>query len=150
MHTFKDNQGRQWTVEITVAALKRVKALTGVDLAGILEGGVLERLAIDPVLLGDVLYAICKPQADAGNVSDEDFGSALAGDAIEKATDALLEGLVDFFPSARREILKILLKKVREGEQGVLERARKVVEELDVQKTLEQELNDGTPPLSGD
>ena len=127
MRTFKDNQGREWTVEITVAAIKRVRGLAGVDLMEVLEGsnGLIERLVRDPVLLCDVIYAACKPQADERQVSDEMFGASMAGDAIEHATAALLEELVDFCPSPRdRANLGRVLKATRE----VMDKARDVVE----------------------
>ena len=87
MKTFTDNTGRTWTLSVTVGTIKRVRALCGVDLANIISieagkapnVGLLDRLASDPVLLVDVLYAVCKPEADAQNVSDEDFGRAMAG-----------------------------------------------------------------------
>lgn len=127
MHAFKDNQGREWTVEINVAALKRVRGLAGVDLMQVIEGsgGLVERLVRDPVLLCDVIYAVCKPQADSRDVSDEAFGEAMAGDAIEHATGALLEELVSFCPSPRdRANLGRVLKATRE----VMDRARDIVE----------------------
>lgn len=102
--SFKDNSERTWQVEITIATVKRVRTLLDVDLlevtsAGDGECGLLRRLMNDPVLLVDVVYAVCKPQADAAGVSDESFGQAMAGDAIDLATSALLEALVDFCPS---------------------------------------------------
>lgn len=65
MRQFKDNSGRAWTVEINVATLKRVRGLTGVDLMQIIEGTLIEKFIRDPVLLCDVVYSICKPEADA-------------------------------------------------------------------------------------
>jgi len=125
MKVFKDNAGREWTVEVNVAALKRVKSLVGVDLLGVLDGTLIERLVRDPVLLCDVVYAVCKPQADQRTVSDEDFGRAMAGDAIEHATEALLEELVSFCPSPRdRANLGRVLKATRE----VMDKARDIVE----------------------
>ena len=110
MKTFKDNAGRVWTIAINVATLKRVKGLIKVDLLEVLEGKLIERLMADPVLLVDVVYAVCKPEADAAGVTDEQFGQAMAGDAIELATTALLEELIDFFPSRRdRERAKKVL-----------------------------------------
>ncbi len=63
MRTFKDNGGREWTIEINVSTLKRVRGLTGTDLMQVVEGagGLIERLIRDPVLLCDVVYAVCKP-----------------------------------------------------------------------------------------
>lgn len=141
MKVFKDNAGREWTVEINVAALKRVKSLTGVDLLGVLDGTLIERLIRDPVLLCDAVYAICKPQADERSVTDEDFGRSMAGDAIERATEALLEELVSFCPSPRdRANLGRVLKATKE----VMDKARDIVEaKLDsgeLEKAAEQAL----------
>jgi len=128
MRQFKDNfggAGRTWTVEINVAALKRVRGLTGVDLMQVIEGTLIEKLIRDPVLLCDVVYAICKPEADAARVSDEEFGRAMAGDAIEAATSAVLEELVGFCPSPRD---RANLGRVLQATRNVMERARDVVE----------------------
>ena len=154
MKVFKDNAGREWTVEINVAALKRVKSLADVDLLGVLDGTLIERLIRDPVLLCDVVYAVCKPQADEREVSDEDFGRAMAGDAIEHATGALLEELVSFCPSPRdRANLGRVLKATRE----VMDKARTIVEaRLDsgeLEKAAEQALqtlgdSSGSAPAS--
>ena len=101
MKTFTDNAGRTWTVVVNVDAIKRVRGLLSVDLLSIVEGTLIDRLIRDPVLLCDIVYAVCKPEADARGISDEEFGRSMAGDAIEHATTALLEELVDFFPSPR-------------------------------------------------
>lgn len=129
MRSFKDNQGRQWTVEVNVAALKRVRGLTGTDLVQVIEGegGLIEKLVRDPVLLCDVVYALCKPEADARTpaVSDEEFGRSMAGDAIEHATAALLEELVGFCPSPRD---RANLGRVLQATRTVMDRARDLVE----------------------
>ena len=101
MRQFKDNAGRTWTVDINVATLKRVRGLTGVDLMQVIEGTLIEKFIRDPVLLCDVVYAVCKPEADSAKVSDEEFGKAMAGDAIEAATGAVLDELISFCPSPR-------------------------------------------------
>ena len=149
MRTFKDNQSREWTVEITVAAIKRVRGLAGVDLMEVLEGsnGLIEKLVRDPVLLCDVIYAACKPQADEHQITDEAFGASMAGDAIEHATAALLEELVDFCPSPRdRANLGRVLKATRD----VMDKARDVVErridELIDGGALERAVLEAVPP----
>ncbi len=124
MKSFTDNTGRAWMLAVTVGTIKRVRALCGVDLANIitLEAGkqpkvdLLERLASDPVLLVDVLYAVCKPEADAKNITDEEFGRAMAGDAIELATAALLDEVIDFFPEAKRQVFRKILDATRRFE----------------------------------
>ncbi|HMN41180.1 MAG TPA: hypothetical protein PKE29_10070 [Phycisphaerales bacterium] len=127
MRSFKDNEGRQWTVDINVSAVKRVRGLTGTDLMQVIEGtgGLIEKLIRDPVLLCDVVYAICKPEADARSVSDEEFGRAMAGDAIEAATMAVLDELVGFCPSPRD---RANLGRVLQATRKVMDRARGLVE----------------------
>ena len=121
MKSFTDNAGRTWVVSVTVGTIKRVRALCGVDLANIItmEPGqtpkvdLLERLATDPVLLVDVLYAVCKDEADSKRVSDEEFGRGMTGDAIELATSALLDEIIDFFPEAKRRVFAKILAATR-------------------------------------
>jgi hypothetical protein len=125
MKQFTDNAGRSWTVEINVAALKRVKGLTGVDLLEVLDGTLIERLIRDPVLLCDVLYAACKPEADRVGVSDEEFGRAMAGDAIALATEALLDEIVSFCPSPRD---RAALGRVLAATRTAMDKARDLVE----------------------
>jgi len=125
MRAFKDNQGRQWSVEINVTAIKRVRGLTGEDLMQVIEGTLIEKLIRDPVLLCDVVYAICKPEADSRGVSDEEFGKAMAGDAIEAARTAVLEELVGFCPSPRD---RANLGRVLQATRKVMDRARDLVE----------------------
>src|SRR5262245_29421790 len=120
MHTFNDNAGRNWTVAINVAAVKRVRGLVGVDVYKLVDDGFKPMAALlsDPVQLVDVLYCLCKEEADARKVSDEDFGRALGGDAIHHAAEAFVEELIDFFPNAQaRAGLKRVVaagKKVRD------------------------------------
>ena len=125
MKTFTDNAGRTWTIAINVDVLKRVRGLVDVNLLDILDGQLIERLYRDPVLLCDVVYAVCKSEADARSVSDEDFGRSMAGDAIEQATKALLEELVLFSPSPRD---RANLQRVLETTWRVMDKARDLVE----------------------
>ena len=90
MKTFKDNEGRTWTVKVNISTVKRVKSLLGINIFDAIEKDLIARLVTDTILLVDVLYVICKPEAEQKNVSDEQFGEGLAGDAITAATTALL------------------------------------------------------------
>jgi hypothetical protein len=134
MHSFRDNAGRTWTVAINVAAIKRVRGLVGIDLYTLIDDGFqpLGALVADPVRLADVLYCLCQDEADARQVSDEDFGRALAGDAIALATEAFLEELIDFFPDARtRASLTKVLAAGRTVRDKVLTHAEREIESLD-------------------
>ena len=146
MKIFKDNQNRPWTIVVNVATVKRVRSLLDVNLLDVVKldkkdkpnVDLLEQLASDPVLLCDVIYCICKPDADAQNISDEDFGTAMGGDAIGHATTALLEELVDFFPEAKRLVLRKLMN-AGEKVKNQMEKALKL--QLNDPK-LDKELED--------
>lgn len=141
--SFTDEQGRRWIVKITVATLKRVKELTDADLASVVEGELLGRLSADPVLLCDVLYAVCKPQAEREQVTDEQFGEALAGDALGAATEALLGAIVDFFPDrTRRDNLLRVLDKSKQVEAEAQAQIGRRIEALDPKQVLEELLQE--------
>jgi hypothetical protein len=82
-----------------------------------------ERLVTDPVLLCDCVFAICQPEAEARGITDEDFGRAMAGDAIEHACTALLEELVDFFPEPKRRVLAKAIERLRQLEAKAIQLA---------------------------
>ena len=137
MKTFRDNQAREWALTITIDAVKRVRSLLGVNLLDVAGGNLLEQLVSDPVLLCDCVYALVKPEADQRNVSDEEFGRAMAGDAIEQATTALLEELVDFFPQPRRGVLKKALAKLRTVEQTAVAIAEQRLDSPEMDRKLQ-------------
>lgn len=141
MKTFKDNAGRTWTIAVNIAAVKRVKSLLDVDLIeGVVKEGVIDELATNPILLCDVIYAICKPEADKQNITDEQFGQAMAGDAIELATGALLEELVDFFPEAKRRVLRKAMGRFKKMEMKALDAADKYLEDPEFEKEMDMEI----------
>lgn len=141
MRVFKDTEGREWTISVTVSAVKRVRDLCKLDLLDVVgpDGGALGKLSSDPVLLANVLYVLCKPKADERGITDEQFGEALAGDAIEAATAALLEDLVDFFPKPKREVLRKMLEAARRVEARQMERATVAMDQLRAQEEAKAE-----------
>lgn len=114
MRTIKDTEGRSWNIVVDANTAKRLRQ-RGVDLMEIVEENntLFHRLGSDHLLLIDTLYLVCKPQADERSVTEEQFLKAIAGDAIDDATAAVLEEIVDFFPSRRRQILRAVLEKTR-------------------------------------
>lgn len=154
MHTFKDNEGRPWTVAINIATAKRVKAATNgaVDLYSAVSDGLeaLGKLLSDVLTLVDVIYLCCEEQAQAKNVSDVDFGRAMAGDVIEKATDAFLKALIDFFPDPRtRKTLATVIEKAKAYGDQQLNQAVELVENLDIESLLKSsKSSSGNSPAS--
>ena len=153
MKTFTDNTGRVGTLAVNVAAIKRVRALCGVNLSSIVEldkdnnpdTKLIEQLSTDPVLLVDVLYAVCKNECDQKGISDEEFGMAMSGDAIEHATTALLDEIIDFFPEAKRLAFKKILSATRRFE----EIARKRLEAIMSDGEFEDKMVSALEQLTG-
>jgi len=146
MRTFKDMAGRTWTLQINVDAIKRVRGLLNVDLLEIADGKLIERLASDPVLLCDVVYAVLKPDADSAQVSDVDFGRAMGGDCLEHATSALLEELADFFPSSKRKVLRLALSKMKDVDARIAALAEKKLSSPLLNERINQLLEDSGAP----
>lgn len=123
MKTFKDRQGRTWEISIDVAALKRVKGVLDVDLTHVLEGDLIKRLSSDVILLCDVIYVLCQPQADEqfGENSDEQFGRSLDADCFAEAEAAFWDELVNFFRSRGGDWIRRMRQKVAETEAKALE-----------------------------
>jgi len=103
MQSFKDRQGRAWQIEINVALAKKVRALLGVDLYKLVENefAELQKLLRDPITLVDVIYVLCKDQADALRITDEQFGGSLAGESVTDAANAFFEAFVSFSQDPR-------------------------------------------------
>lgn len=137
MAEFVDAASRRWNVNITVATIKRVKELTGVNLGTVLmdEMKGLREITGDIMKAIDVVFAICKPQADALGVTDEQFGEALVGRNIEDCMNALLEALVDFFPSRQARMLQLIKDKSEAMQDRLAELVEKALDE-ESQKTL--------------
>ena len=124
MKTFNDAKGQPWLLDITVSALRRIKAIASIDLAdfsAIASGEILKRLAADPVLLADVLYAALMPEVERRGMAKDDFCDLVHGDAIEDATRALLESLADFFPKAQGAVLRTILDIASRENKKVME-----------------------------
>jgi len=137
MRTFTDNANRTWQVALNVTTIKRVKETLDVDLLGVLDGTLLEQLGNDPIMLCNVLYVACKPQADSLGVTDEQFGEGLCGDAIDRAADCLLKELVDFFPIAKRRVLAEMLAKLTQYQDKAYQAIQTVMDSPKLMTGLE-------------
>ena len=154
MQRFVDNAGRTWVIQINVAAVKRVRGLLDVDLYKLVDNGFagLAELLADPITLVDVIYVLCKDQADKEGVSDESFGASMAGDSIMLATEAFLDELTDFFPDPRiREGLKKVIAASRKMRDHIMERAFAKIKEIDPIREAERLIaSSGTAPGSSE
>ena len=148
MKAFTDAKGRSWEIELNIRQMKRVRDILGVDLVNVIQtnkdGSVatdtIDRVANDPILLCDILWVLCEQQAKADGVTDEDFGSSLAGDSIDEATAAFLDELVDFFPGARRLFLKKAVDLARKYTAETKDVLAKALEDPELTRRVEESM----------
>jgi len=150
MQSFIDNKGRNWELEINIAAIKRVRDILDYDLLGTMsvdDSSVkqLTNLLIDPVLACDIIFVLIKPQAEKHSppVTDEDFGEAMLGEALHSAQQALIQEIINFIPSpdqrkATGEEIKNLLKVQKKAMQAIVKRMTDPVLEQFMTETMER------------
>lgn len=152
-------------VALTVAAADRVRGMVTLDVADDVEqpdGSVqrqtrqvpfdlidagnisrtLEVLRSQYGKIGEVLYAICRGQADEKKITREQFLDGLRGDALDAGTKALEQELVDFFPQRLRKMVVLLVAKMDEMANELLTKAEAGLEAATVESLLGQS---GTP-----
>lgn len=141
MITFTDELGRAWHVVLDYAAVRRVKSQLGVDLFKVLDDNcdLFQKLSVDIELAVNLLFALVADQAEKAGVSDEDFGRGLAGDAIDRAMEALVAETVAFFPKHRRAILEKIRQKMNLATETMMSLALTRMETLTPQR-MEREL----------
>ena len=101
-----------------------------------------ETYAINP-MTGDKIYRT--QDVLVYGISDEEFGMAMSGDAIEHATTALLDEIIDFFPEAKRLAFKKILSATRRFE----EIARKRLEAIMSDGEFEDKMVSALEQLTG-
>ena len=154
MRTFDDATGQSWTVRVDLQTAKEWKRRLGFDVMGLPKaewkplGAILE----DPVQMVDLLFLTCADECRRRNLTDEDFGRLLFGDAIEDAAVALIEAISDFFPSpSHRKTLAKILAAARKVMERTEAQAETILQGIDPDKLAERmnpapPKNFGAPP----
>ncbi len=125
MAKFKDAEKRQWSLKITVGALKRVKDETEIDMGFVVNGELdkLKDVLSCPFSIAAVLYTLCSDQIEERELTPEEFSELLYGDTFEKAVEALIESILDFFPRQKAQVLRDALAKEKARQDKELEKA---------------------------
>ncbi len=106
MKIFKDNKNRKWEIEVNIFTVKLVKDLLGVNIVDLKDDETMSKIKNDMIFIIDVIFVLCKEQADKLGISDEEFAKGLMGDPLENAVSAFIEAWTDFFPEATRKRMK--------------------------------------------
>lgn len=148
MRAFKDSEGREWKVSITVGAIQAVLSrLPDVNLANADSGDppLITRLATDMLLLADVVYAIVEPQAEKIGISQAAFAASLTDDAFIAMHNAFFGELSDFFRKTGRGHLAAVIEKQQEVVTAAVGHAELRVRGIDAAALVEAKMQDGAP-----
>jgi hypothetical protein len=140
--SFTTLDGRTYTVSVTYGSIKRVQDETGFHLPDLFEKleGIRGLFGNDLRVLA-VLASLVRPQMPA---TEAEWLDTIDGAVMEKAADALLEGVADFFPEPRRGLYLATVGKNREATER-----RKTAGGLAARKALETIDFDSLLPVPG-
>ena len=105
-----------------------------------ISGGLLNELADDTLLLLEVLFVLLRDQLDKAGISEEGFYAKLTADEIEPATDAFLEELIDFFPTAESRVLRIIYDKIQQIRQEGEKQLKEAVSSKEMPEKIEKRI----------
>lgn len=129
---FNDCLGQRWDTAVTASTIRRVQSETQTNLLGLVDAktGLLQKCYDDPVALFSILCAVVRPQIVALGLTDDEFGDRLDTESLcEASVDAMLDGVVGFFPPERRAILARALGKLRAARTAARAKAVRVATE---------------------
>ncbi len=142
---FEDGLNRKWTVALTTAAAKRVKAAVKViDLNGnevpfdLIDSSLIQVtmqvLRSKYITVAETMWALVSPQCQEKGVTEEQFHEGMVGDALDRATTCIEEELVNFFPSGLRSVAAKMFRKSEEMRVQAYKEAEEEVDKLKIQE----------------
>lgn len=113
MHSFTDRNGDAWDLDLNIGSAMRLQSRLQIRIEDAItllpadhaEKSLLERISEDSILLFNIIFVLCEDQVQKREMTQEQFAERFTGDAIEQATEALMEELINFSRPARRKIL---------------------------------------------
>ncbi len=143
MTTFKDSQGRDWTITLNLGVAIAIKASLKVDLLqpeSSADGGpsVLQRLGTDEMFLGEVLCALMADQFEKHDMDEAKVQAAFDGETLLAAQTALYEELADFFQTRGRADRATAVRRQKEIIEKAVAAVAKKVEAINVDSLIEK------------
>ena len=141
MAKFLDAENRSWEPEVNVVTIGRVRTALKINLLELLlPGSTLADQLSDPCLLVDILFLLCKDQADKLGIDDVAFGKAMTPDGIEDGWSSALEGVVLFSPRGLRPAHQKVLLKAKQYQAAAAEKIKTLVAGTEFEAMLDREL----------
>ena len=157
-NTFKDDKGREWTLEFSVASAKRMSDYAGVSLQQLIpqmdeknaskepDLSHLSAFLSDPFKVFDAVYSLVKAQAESRGIDKDTLAESIGFLAGRDMSLALLKAASDFFhwDAARKSVLR---RVAMMGEKIISAAAKRIDKELD-KIDIETMIADAVVPTS--
>lgn len=133
--TFTDGKGESWRIGLTIGKIKEVREKVvdregkAVDLFEYVNGSLAYLLHVDPVIFADILWVLCRDEAEGRRLNKEAFTERLIGDTLEEAESAFVEAFVDFFPKAQQGQVRKIAETAMKFRETLRETQQRAVEE---------------------
>lgn len=132
--TFEDDKGREWSMKVDASTYLRLRE-DDIDLSKLFEP---ENKFLEELLLGENMFAflgiigmVTESQREKEGISKEDFYDSLGGSAIEGATLAFIQAIINFSSAPKRPAMQAVVDQMR---KGIEKSATKVMEMLTDEK----------------
>lgn len=130
--------GKDWMLRIDAPSILAIRSEHSIDLGGV---ECFDALTVDSVKCQQVIWSLCRKQAESAGISEASFFELLAdGDVGEQAALQLFEAVIDFFPSSQRAGLRKMLAANWEAVQAAGEMVAQRVEAEASSGTLKAQL----------
>lgn len=141
--TFRDLDGRDWTLRITFGTSELLRERHGVDLFRLFEksGDPFERLMADPMLYARVLWD-CIPESQRNGTTFETFLAAFDGEVVDRSVPVFVGAVTGLFRDpTKRAAMARLMKRLLDAEGRFVETAAAKYEtefETELQRLLSE------------
>ena len=153
-HTDAKGTERELELRVDVLCMRRlrrrdpkIEILKVVDRDNPKEG-LWAKMLEDPGIAVDIAYEATRHDPNAKGMSEEDFATGLAGDAVDEITQKALEAVVRFTPNRQnRAVLEMILSKSAAAIDDLRGEAIKAIESGELEKAIEAELEKETAKI---
>lgn len=126
MQSFKDTEGREYIIRLTIGAVEQIKASTGIDILNVNEADengvpVIQKLIFDDGILFDVMASMLHKQFIEKNITRDDFMNSVDGEKVKEIADKFFEELRTFFTGRGKRWVAIAIQKDRQAMEEQLE-----------------------------
>jgi hypothetical protein len=139
--SFKDTEGREWVLRVDVNSVRSIRDKYKIDLQKVWNSEDERRRLDDVCTMIDVVHELCTEQAAKRSLSQDDFGAAMGGDAIDAARLALQNAILAFYPKNSREIYQRLLDSEREVERQAINKVQGAIDDGLITKMIANEMD---------